>query len=264
MKIMKRTKSELAMKRILCILFIIIGLFPLGLAANAEELLQNANEAYRSSNFAQAITAYETILDQGLESKVVYYNLGNAYFRQNQLGKAILNYERALIKAPKDADIKHNLLVARQQLKDEIEALPEFFLAQWWHSSRMGLSASAWGILALLLLWIGVSGLIVWILMPSRQYKKIGFILGIVLLILFVLPLSLAISRTNFEHNTEAAIIIEPEVILRAGPDEESTTVLELHEGTKVFLLDQIDDWYRVLLANREEGWLPGSVMEEI
>jgi tetratricopeptide (TPR) repeat protein len=260
---MQPIKFEMAMKRVLISLLLIASTC-LVFGADTKEMLQSANESYRSNNFAQAIETYEAILDQGFESKAIYYNLGNAYYRQNQLGKAILNYERAQIKAPKDADIKHNLKVARQQLKGDLEVLPEFFLTHWWHNTRMGLSASGWGIVALLLLWLGLAGLIVWILVPTRKHKKLGFVLGILLLILFVLPFSLALSRASFEKNTEVAIVTEPEAILRAGPDEESTTVLELQEGTKVFLLDQIDNWYRVRLSNSEEGWLLAEKMEEI
>lgn len=252
------------MKRVI-ISLVLIGFVHIVLGANVtKELLQSANEFYKNKDFVKAIETYEAILEQGLESKAVYYNLGNAYYRQNQLGKAILNYERAQIKAPKDTDIKHNLRIARQQLQDDIEVLPAFFLTRWWHNARMGLSASGWGVLALLLLWLGIAGLIVWILLPTRRHKKLGFVLGIILLVLFILPLRLAMSRANFEKNTASAIIIAPEVILRAGPDDESTTVLELHQGTKVFLLDQIDDWYRVTLANREEGWLKGAEVEKI
>lgn len=244
----------------LCFVFLAGYLF----GADAEDILRKANEAYRSNDFAQAIENYEDILDQGLESKAVYYNLGNAYYRQGKLGKAILNFERARLLAPKDEDIKHNLKVARQQLQDDIKELPPFFLARWWHSGRMGLSASGWGMVALVLFWLGVGGLIVWILAPSRRQKKMGFVSGIVLLILFVLPLSLAISRYTFEKNTQIAIITTPEVSLRAGAAAESTELMELHEGTKVYLLDQIDEWYKVMLINRDEGWLLGEEIEEI
>ena len=243
---------------------IILSIYNLAIASDAKDLLSTANEAYRTNDFTTAIEQYEAILQSGFESKAVYYNLGNAYYRNEELGKAILNYERARIQAPNDADIKHNLKVARQQLQDEIEVLPEFFLTRWWHSTRMGLSISGWGILALFLLWLGIAGLIVWVLIPVRQQKKVGFILGVVLLVLFFLPLSLAISRGSFEKHSETAIIIKPEVELRAGPDEISNTVLALHQGTKVFILDQLEGWYRVMLENREEGWLEEEAIEEI
>ena len=224
------------------------------MAASVNPQMQEANEAYQANEFEQAIEIYEQLISDGYNTKVLLYNLGNAYYRNGQIGRAILHYERAALIAGKDKDIRHNLTVARQQLQDDIEVLPEFFLARWWHQIRMQLSSGAWTVLGLLFLWGGVAGLVVWLMAASRNRKKMGFLVGIVLLVLSVLPFALAQSRIALLKHSGKAIVLPSEVVLHSAPDPASAEVLKLHEGTKVSLVDQIGDWHKVNLQNGEQG----------
>lgn len=233
-------------------------------AAEPTTQLTNANQAYQQKDFAAAIQQYEALLQQGYRSAALYYNLGNSYYRTNDLGKAILNYERALLLDPNDADTKHNLQFVQDKLPDEIDPLPEFFLVKGWNGLGGLFSAQTWSVLALVLLWLGIAGLSLWLLGRVRLYKKIGFIAGSSLLIITLLAFNLANSRTKMMQYSGRAVVLQREIVLRSAPDALSKEVFVLHSGATVQLLDQIGDWYKVSLRNGEQGWLPEQSFERI
>ena len=119
-------------------------------------------------------------------------------------------------------------------------------------------------VFGILTLWLGISGIIYWLIGTARDLKKWGFFGGIVLIVLSAIPFGLAYSKSSFENNSGQAIIMEKRTALRSGPDAESTRIIELHEGTKVELLDEIGDWNQVKLSDGEKGWLETKAIEEI
>ena len=232
--------------------------------SEAETAFAQANELYKQKKYAEAAQVYEDILKTDLQSGELHYNLGNAYYKNGAIGKAILHYERALLLDAGNEDAAYNLALAEAQRVDEIEVLPPFFLETWWQGMRRAASSTAWGIVGLLLLWAGIGGLVVWLMGQSRQHKKLGFIGGLVALLLSFLPLSLANSRAEMEKNSGAAIVLAEKIDLKSGPDEASTTLNKLHEGTKVKLLDAVGEWSQVRLQNGEIGWLERTNIEQI
>ncbi|MEL6866399.1 MAG: tetratricopeptide repeat protein [Bacteroidota bacterium] len=252
------------MKYLYLLLFILLPILPQTGTLWAASPFEEANELYQNGQYQEAITRYEGILVEGLRSPELYYNLGNCYYKKEVLGKAILYYRRALQLAPRDEDIAYNLALVKAQLKDDISPLPPFFLARWWEASSQLLSSSAWSILCLLFLWAGVAAFIAWLLGSTRKIKKYGFLSGVVLILLSILLGSLAYSQASYEQDSRQAVILHQEVAMQSAPDEESTTILLLHEGTTVDLLDQIGDWYKIRLENGEQGWLPTDKIEQI
>jgi tetratricopeptide (TPR) repeat protein len=246
---------------------IIFFLFPVIIFANdTSKIFQEANELYQSNEFSTAIEKYESIENQGFSSAELYYNLGNAYYKINKPGKAVLNYERALLIATAEnrSDIEYNLELVRKSLIDEIEVLPQFFLKKWKNNIRRLTSSEGWSIIALLLFWLGIGGFVVWLKGKRRQQKKIGFVAGLAILIFSSVPFLMAIDSSNLEKDSGLAVIMANEVDLRSAPDEVSKSIFLLHEGTSVALLDQIGDWYKVKLLNGEEGWLPKKILEKV
>lgn len=247
---------------LLTLILIVIGQSLMAQSGGA--VFEQANKSYENKKYREAAELYESILLTGEFSSELYYNLGNSYYRSNQLGKAILNYERALQLAPSDGDIQHNLKVAKHELVDNFGIVEPFFLRKWWFNAADSLSSSAWAIIGLLFLWAGIAGLILWLIGKERTQRKKGFFIGGILLLVSALPFLLAVSRKNNEVNSQAAIVLQKEITLRSAPDKESTEVVLIHEGSKVALLDNIGDWYKVRLSNGEQGWLPESGFEKI
>lgn len=246
------------------IVLLLASLYASARSLEPEQLMEEANEAYQAKAYEEAIEGYEAIAAAGYESAALYYNLGNSYYRSGELGRAVLNYERARLLAPRDPEIRHNLEVVRREIPDQLEQVPEFFLSRWWRIWREALSPGAWGVLGLLLLWAGIGGLALWLLGPRRQYRKWGFVAGVALLMLSVLPFALGAGRQAYRIDTDVAVILSENVVLRSAPDPQSQSILTLHEGLTVDLLDTIGDWYKVRLSDGEQGWLPMEALEEV
>ncbi|MCB0628694.1 MAG: tetratricopeptide repeat protein [Saprospiraceae bacterium] len=243
---------------------LLLLIVPLWAKAQPEQLMKKANDLYAEKQYGQAIQNYEQLLSEGYTSEVLHYNLGNAYYRNQQLGLAILHYEKARQIDPSDEDILHNLEVAHSAQLDQIEDLPAFFLTQWWKHVRALLSTGGWTVLGLILLWGSAAGFLLWLLGKQRKQRKRGFWWGWSLLIACLLPFALAVSRHQYDQHSREAILLSQETQLHYAPDADSEVVLTIHEGLKVDLQDRISDWYKVRLPNGEVGWLPVETVEEI
>ena len=237
---------------------------PLSASPPPDSLFHTANDFYSEGNYDAAIALYDSLLQMGWEAPELHYNLGNAWFRKQRLGPAILHYERGLLLAPGDADLRHNLAIARSHCQDDFGTLSEFFLHRIWNNLLRALRADTWAIIALSLFWLGAAGLVLWQVGGSRSWRKRGFVLGCAFLLLSVLPFSLAAGRAALERHSGAGIILLESVPLRSSPDEISEAVVLLHEGTRVRLLSELGQWQKVRLSDGREGWLPKSAFEEI
>lgn len=233
-------------------------------AADAQQVFQEANGAYTAGNYAIAIEKYEAILNQKVFSKELYFNLGNSYYKMDKIGKAILNYEKALRIATSDGDIKNNMYIAKSRIVEDIEPVSNIFLVRWWRALRGGLSPNTWSITGLLFLWIGIGGLAYWLLGEERLIKKRGFIVGTVLIPLSILPFLLARDATSVANIDYMGIITTKEAPYRSSPDTNTPPVSMLHEGIKIQILDKIGQLIKVRLPNGEEGWLEEMAVERI
>lgn len=233
------------------------------MANTLDSIFQQANEAYQANEFSKSINLYEQVLSAEFHSPELEYNLANAYYRNKQIGKAILHYERAKLVSPDDADINYNLSLVRESL-EEVEPLPKFFLTKWWKNMRMVFSSSLWGWLALLLLWIGVGSLGLWLFGKTREQKKLGFFVGATVVLLSLLPFGLALDRVAYEKSSHEAIILVPGASLKSAPDRAGSELYKLQEGAKVELLDLLSGWWQVQLPNGEKGWINGDDLVQI
>ena len=251
------------MNRSIPVIFFLFIIKTLAIAGQEEILFQQANKAFQNNEFAKAIELFEQIDALNFQSMELEYNLGNAYFRENNIGKAILHYERALLLSPGEEDVVHNLSLAQEQV-DGRDVLPDFFLTAWWHNTRMAISSGGWGTFALILWWLGCGGLCLWLLGKTRQLRKLGFWVGVVGIVCSMLPFALAWSRMSFESSTRQAIVLQDQSVLKSAPDAAGSEILTLNEGEKIELLDQLSGYWQVRLANGEKGWVSEQQVEEI
>jgi len=251
-----RRAYGLSLRRIVFCLMLVIG-WSFADAQDADALFKQGNDAFTANNYSEAITKYEAVLTQGLHSDELHYNLGNAYYKSKQLGKAVFHFELALLHAPGNKDARFNLETVNAQLKDEISVLPTFFLTRWWRGLRGFFSSTMWSVLCLLALWLFVAGIAGWLLYTDRSKKKRAFLGAGLGLVLSVLLFVLAWQRWSLELDTGHGIVLEAVRPLHSAPDGESAEILTLHEGTKVELTGMLGDWHKVRLVNGEVGWLP-------
>ncbi len=225
---------------------------------------ETANEAYAKKDYQSAISNYEAILETGEYSSDLYYNLGNAYFKNGNLGKAILNFERARKNSPNDKDILHNLNHAKVSTVDEIEPLPPFFVTSFFGGIRDLFFSTGWAIFSILFLWIGLGIFIAQLLQKLNSNQRILKIISIASLVLAGFGILFGLARKSHELNFKGAIIIEKQIDFKSAPEENSENIMTLHEGTKVQLLDKIDNYHKVKLADGDEGWINEKEIEII
>ena len=239
---------------------------------SAEELAQQANQQLDAQRYEQAIASYESLLAQGYSSASLHYNLGMAYYQSQGLGSAILHLEKALKLAPYDGKIEKNLELIRNEQVDGLLPLPTFFLYNWWHNIAARLKPDAWAIIAVILAVLGAFGLALWFRYrrvtdaPSwfSRWRRRLFISSPLLLSLAVLFVLFAASRTAALALNDQAVLLAPEIIVYATPDENSSQDMTLHEGLRVRLLDTYENWNKIELVDGRSGWVKTEQLAEI
>jgi tetratricopeptide (TPR) repeat protein len=244
------------MRKIYLLLFLFLAV-QISFASSDDELISKANQLYQSGNFDKAAQLYQQVVNDGYESPVLYYNLGNSYYRLGKIGYSILNYERASKLSPGDEDIAHNLALANSRIVDKIDTVPPFFLFKWWESLLAAFSISGWTYTSYffyLLALISI-GLFFFTKTPLQQKLSLYSAAGFILLLIFTASL-LAI-RMNRELNYKNGVVIEQAVNVKLSPDDKSADAFVLHEGLKVRMEDKVNDWVRIRLRDGKVGWLP-------
>jgi tetratricopeptide (TPR) repeat protein len=224
----------------------------------------SANAAYSKADYKKAIALYEEILAYDKESSSLYFNLGNAYMKSNEIGKAILNYERAKKLTPQDEDINNNLTLANQKTEDKIEAAPKLFFAQWENGVTDIVSEKGWSIVFIACIALGFLLITIYVISRHKSFRQFGFFMGITLLIISIPVFFMAASKYENTLNSNTAVILSPSVTVTGAPDEKGTKLFILHEGTKVIVTKTDDDWSEIRIVNGNVGWVKTSVLEKI
>ncbi len=248
-------------------LLLLLPVHPAGAQQQAypDSLWHAGVAAYSDGDWAGAASAWSAIRSLGVESPELYYNLGNACFKQDDIAHAILNYERALKLDPSYSDARFNLEFARELVQDKIEAVPEFFLEQWGRKACWLLPSDVWAVLFLLLLAATLGCVLLFLLGGRSGLRKTGFICGIVALVLSLLCLDFAFWQRTDYRKADGAVITRPVTTVQSSPGRDTAKDLfVLHEGTKVKLLDEVGSWRNIELADGRQGWLPSEDLEVI
>jgi tetratricopeptide (TPR) repeat protein len=241
------------------LLLISINLF----SQTPEEIFVKANEAYKKNDYKTAIDSYQKLLSGGYESGDLFYNLGNAYFKTGQFAPAILNYERAK-KLLDDEDLNHNLAVANSRIKDRIEKVPKLFVLEWWEQVKFLFSMSFYQFFILFLFTILVIVLTAFFWFKDYLLKKRTFFGVIACSILFVFFTSAFIARILEEKNEKCAVVFTEALKVKSSPDENGTAIFEIHYGLKFQIIDELDYWYKIILADGKSGWIKKEGFEII
>ena len=223
-----------------------------------------ADSAYAQGHYQQAARDYETLLQQGV-STAIYYNLGNAYYRMDDMPHAVLNYERALLLSPGDADVRFNLQMARSKTVDKITPESEMFFVTWYHMLVNFTSVDGWARMALCALAIAIFLALLYLFASPVWMRKAGFFGALAMLLLFVVANIFAYAQKQSFVRRSGAIIMAPAVTVKSTPAKQGTDLFILHEGTRVEITDgTMRQWKRIRLADGKEGWIETSQMEII
>lgn len=223
-----------------------------------------ADRLYEKGNYKQAVKQYEALLKEG-ESAALYYNLGNSYYRLDDIPNAVLSYERAQRLSPGDEDIRFNLQLAQAKTIDKFSPESEMFFLTWYKAFVCIVSADSWAILGLICLSLSLVSLVVYLFVEEdklRKYSKITFPL---FLGLFVINTVFATQQVFLLNSTDYGIIMSSSAVVRNTPDTQSKQVVILHEGSKVKIKDLgLKEWVEVQLSDGRSGWIPSKSIEAI
>ncbi len=230
----------------------------------AQDGFEKGNDFYRKGKYEQAITEYESVLASQQHSAELYFNLGNSYYKLNKVAPAIYNYEKALVLNPNDAEITNNLKFAQKMQIDEIKEIPAVGFSKMVHDFASIFHYNTWA-------WISVGFSTLFLLFFVGYYfsqitlsKRIFFFGMFVLVFLLLMSVLAAISEKNDFENEKPAIVFAEMTLVKSEPQKASNTVITLHEGTKVFVLEALDNWKKIQLTDGTEGWIEKSAIKEV
>ena len=230
-----------------------------------DSLWNAANAAYTEGRWADAVADYSMISDSGLESARLYCNTGNAYFKDGNVPKAILYYERALKLDPSYEDARFNLDMLKNSIQDRIDPVPELILKTWARKLCYASDSDNWTILFIVFFAVSCGLVLLFLLGRTVAARRTGFFTGIVAVLVAAMCLSFAIWQKNDYMKADEAIVMRPVASVKSSPSgEASKDLFVLHEGTKVKLIDQVGAWSNIELADGRQGWMQSSDMEII
>ena len=228
-----------------------------------QSLKQKADDAYSKGKYLDAIESYEAALKKG-KSANLYYNLGNAYYRTDNVTRAIINYEKARLLAPGDDDIIHNLEVARSKTIDNIQPGEKIFFKVWYENIKTSMGIDTWATLSLVSLVVALLLFLVYLFVKNMMLRKVAFYLSVALVIVFILGNVFASQLKDYTTNSKCAVIVSPTATAKKTPTEQGADACILHEGTRGDVIDALKGWYEIRLADGTEGWISEKDVEVI
>ena len=242
--------------------YIVISIFCISSAVSyAQSAFDDANTAYAEGRYEEAAELYQSLLDEQPDA-TLYYNLGNARFKQGELSQAILNYERALRLKPNYKDAKYNLAFAQSRIVDNIKE-QDFFLSSWARALRNTLSEPKWFMISIVLFILGLAGVLLFLLGREPWVRKSAFHTAWIALLFSLITGLNGLSLHNRDTLRNEAIITQGIVNAKSSPDRSGTDLFTLHEGTKVTIHETLGEWVNVRVGSNE-GWIRSSNLERI
>lgn len=247
------------MKKILLLLVLI------SFSASAQKgAFEVANELYRKGKYSEAAEAYENLLKTRKHSAELYFNLGNAYYKQTKVAPAIYNYEKALLLDPNDDEILNNLDFARKLQIDEVKHVPRVGFNKMIQNVTSSFAYDTWAVIAvvaafcILLLFAG------YYFSGRSLYKRIFFNSMFLFLAIVMLSVTAAVFEKDIYAEERPAIVFADIVAVKAEPTSDSPDAFVLHEGTKLYILEELEQWRKVALTDNTKGWIEASAIREI
>lgn len=230
----------------------------------AQNGFEKGNALYQKGQYEAAISAYESVLNGKQQSAEVYFNLGNCYYKLNKVAPTIYNYEKALVFKPNDSEIKNNLKFAQKMTIDEIKDVPKVGFAKLLRDFTATFHYDCWAWIAVCLSSLFLVFFVGYYFSQITLSKRIFFIGMFVLVFLILISVLSAIFEKDHDQNERPAVIFAEVAEVKGEPKSSSSDVFVLHEGTKVYIIESLDNWRKVELTDGSEGWIESSAIKEV
>lgn len=246
-------------------IFLLIGLISsIGYAQNLDSLFVSANKLYQQESYMESLEIYQKIEEKQYESADLYYNIANIYYRTNQVAPSIYYYEKAILLDPTNKDIAFNLEFAKRMTLDNIEALPKSLGQKFRDSVILRFTHNTWSVIAVSFAFLFALLFLLYHFSYSTYKKRIYFITSILSVIFVSLSLLFAFKNYQYKQTTVTAIIFALQTQVKSAPTNSSEVNFELHEGTKVFVLESLDNWKKIKIADGKTGWMLEEDLKEL
>lgn len=233
-------------------------------ASFAQNAFEKGNELYRKGKYEEAAQAYESILKDKKESAEVYFNLGNAYYKLNRIAPSIYNYEKALLLNPNDKDVTVNLGFAQKMAIDDIKAVPKVGFTKMLYNITGSYHYDTWAWIAVAFASLCLLFFLGYYLAGTTLIKRIFFIGMFVSLLVIVISILSAVFVKSVTLKERPAIVFDEVVSVKSEPSKSAQDAFILHEGTKVFVTEEVDNWKKIELADDSVGWIESSAIKEV
>ena len=243
---------------------ILFTILPIIVLAQNDLLFTQANEAYNKGDYAKAVKLYEEIEKTGNVSENLYFNMANCYYKLQKIAPSIYNYEKALSIAPNNQDILDNYLFAQNMRIDKIDGLPQGFLTRAYKTLVSLWSVDTWAWLSVIFVFLFATAFFFFYKAKFSQERKLFFGGWTLSIIASIVCLIFAFQTESYSKNTIYAVVFSSETNIQSEPNLRSETLFKLHEGTKVQVLDVVDDWKQIKLTDGKTGWIPKKGIKEI
>lgn len=230
-------------------------------AQNGFEL---GNQLYQKGKYDEAVTAYQSVLDKGQASSELYFNLGNSYYKLNKVAPTIYYYEKALVLNPGNTDAINNLKFAQKRTIDEIKVVPKVGFNKLLRDFTAIYHYNTWAWISIVFSVLFLCFFVGYYFSELALKKRIFFFGMFALTSLLIVSVSAAIFEKNYFDNEKPAIVFAEMTDVKSEPQKMATTTVTLHEGTKVFVEESVDNWIKIQLTDGSEGWIEKSAIKEV
>lgn len=264
----KTLKTEIMRIKLLILLFFGLNSIFSNESIEQKSLIdsfEKANLLYNNAQYVESLENYKEIIDSGYQSAAIFYNMGNCYYKINDVANAILFYERSILINPADEDVRNNLQMVRNSLIDDIDQVPESFFISKLNSVSALYSYNTWGIFCIVLSFVFLALFIVYYFSNSPIMKRSTF-LGLIFLFLIIsIVLRLGFNSLEKNYIEKYAIIFAQKIEIKEQPNMRSNNILQLHKGSKLKVIDEFnEEWSKIKLANGQEGWIRNNEIKII
>lgn len=230
----------------------------------SQEAFEKGNNLYQKGQYQEAISVYEAILKSGQESAEVYFNLGNCYYKLNQVAPAVYNFEKALQLSPNDTEIQNNLAFAQKMTIDEIQEVPKVGFSKIISDFTSSFHYDTWAWIAIAMAILFLIGFVAYYFSYNTTLKRIFFSGMIAFLLVLVISIFAGFFEKNRIANEKPAIVFADTLNVKSEPNLASQNAFVLHAGTKVIILEDLSNFYKIQLSDLKEGWVEKSAIKEI
>ena len=237
-----------------------------GICVNAQNdvLFSEANTLYNEGKYAQAIEKYEAILKTNEHSEALYFNLANAHYKLDNVAPCIYYYEKALQLNPNDQDIKNNLGFAQNMTIDAIDVVPEVGFSRIFKNLVQRFSTTTWAVIAVVSVFVFVLLFLMYHFSTGTFQKRMAFLISALSILVAGFSLAMAFQKQAMDSSDNPAIVFAQESRVKSDPNNTSEEVFRLHEGTKVQVLEAYNDWYKIEISDKTQGWIAADEIKLI